>query len=62
VRYKPDLTPAYVRLGEALAQQGRTNEALEPLNHALRLNPSDQEAHQILRRLQNSGSPPAQPN
>jgi len=62
VRYKPDLAQAYVRLGEALAQQGRTNEALEPLNHALRLNPSDPEAQQILRRLQNSGSPPAQPN
>jgi tetratricopeptide (TPR) repeat protein len=45
-------TAPLIRLGQWLAQQGRTDEALEAFNAALQRNPGDAEARSWIERLQ----------
>jgi len=51
-QYKPDLTYAYIRCGQALGRLNRVPEAIEQLNRALKLNPGNQEAQEMLAILE----------
>ena len=51
VKYKPDLTYAYIRWGQALGRLNRPKEAIEQLNQALRLDPNNREATAMLEIL-----------
>ena len=50
-KYKPDLTYAYIRWGQALGRLNRPKEAIEQLNQALRLDPGNGEAREMLEIL-----------
>jgi cytochrome c-type biogenesis protein CcmH/NrfG len=51
VQLNPQAAPGWVRLGEALAQNGNAPEAEKTLKRALELNPSSYPAHRALARM-----------
>ena len=52
IRYNPDLIDPYITLADLLAQTGETREATNFLARALQLDPSDDRAKILLRRIQ----------
>lgn len=49
--FEPPDSAAHFNLGKALRELGRNAEALEQLQHSLRLNPSQPQAHELLGHL-----------
>ena len=56
-RFKPDLTYAYIRWGQALGRLRRVPEAIEQMQRALQLSPTNQEAREMLEILLRSQPP-----
>src|SRR5262249_30517548 len=61
VRCRPYLARAHASLGAVLAEDGQTDAAITHLRHALDLEPANEEARQLLRRLQEAGREPSEP-
>ena len=57
-RFKPDFTYAYLRWGQALGRLKRVPEAIEQMQHALQLSPTNQEAREMLDILVRSQPAP----
>lgn len=51
LRCRPDFAPAHVDLAEFLHQEGKTTEALTHLHAALLIQPDDERAKELLRKL-----------
>jgi tetratricopeptide (TPR) repeat protein len=52
IRYNPDMIDPYITLADLLAQTGETQQATNLLARALQLDPSDERAKTLLRRIQ----------
>jgi tetratricopeptide (TPR) repeat protein len=52
IRYNPDMIDPYITLADLLSQTGEIQEATNLLVRALQLDPADQRAKNLLRRLQ----------
>lgn len=52
IRYNPDMIDPYITLADLLAQSGGAQEAKNLLTRALQLNPADERAQTLLRRIQ----------
>jgi tetratricopeptide (TPR) repeat protein len=52
IRYNPDMIDPYITLADLLAQTGETQQATNLLSRALQLDPSDDRAKALLRRIQ----------
>lgn len=52
IRYNADMIDPYITLADLLAQTGDMQQASNLLTRALQLNPADERAHTLLRRMQ----------